>query len=50
MLPKLGGMPVEIMMVSISFKVQFFKLIHVFLFDFIMPVFLYPINKSPASL
>ena len=46
---KTGGAPAEIMMVSISFKVQFFKLIDVFLFDFIVPVLFYPINKGPAS-
>ena len=42
-------MPAEIMMVSKSFEIECFELIDVFTFDFIMSVFLYPINKSPAS-
>ena len=46
---KIGGMPAEIMMVSKSFEIEFIKLINVFIFDFIMSVFLYPINESPAS-
>ena len=46
---KTGGTPVDIMMVSISFKIKFFELIDVFGFDFIMSVFLYPINECPAS-
>ena len=43
-----GGMPADIMMVSKSFEIEFFELINMFTFDFIMPVFLYPINESPA--
>ena len=45
-----GVMPAEIMMVSISFKVQFFKLIIVFLFNFVMPVLFYFVYKGPASI
>ena len=44
-----GGMPVDIMMVSKSFEIEFFELIDVFVFDFIVSVFFYPINESPAS-
>ena len=44
-----GGMPVDIMMVSKSFEIEFFELFDVFVFDFIMSVFLYPINEGPAS-
>ena len=47
---KTGGAPAEIMMVSISFKLKFFELINVFLFDFIVPVLFYPFNKGPASI
>ena len=36
-------------MVSISFEIKFLKLIDVFGFDFIMSVFLYPIDECPAS-
>ena len=44
-----GGIPVDIMMVSKSFEIKFFKLFNVFVFDFVMSVFFYPINESPAS-
>ena len=44
-----GGMPVDIMMVSKSFEIEFFELIDVFVFDFITSVFFYPINECPAS-
>ena len=47
---KTGVAPAEIMMVSISFKVQFFKLIDVFLFNFVMPVLFYFVYKCPASI
>ena len=47
---KIVVMPVEIMMVSISFKVQFFELINVFLFNFVMPVLFYFVSKGPASI
>ena len=47
---KIVVMPVEIMMVSISFKVQFFKLINVFLFNFVMSVLFYFVYKGPASI
>ena len=43
-------MPAEIMMVSISIKVQFFKLIDVFLFNFVVPVLFYFVYKGPASI
>ena len=46
---KTGATAVDIMMVSISFEIKFFKLIDVFVFDFIVSVFLYPINECPAS-
>ena len=46
---KTGGMPVDIMMVSKSFEIEFFELIDVSVFDFVMSVFFYPINESPAS-
>ena len=46
---KTGGTPADIMMVSKSFEIEFFKLINVFIFDFIVSVFLYPINECPAS-
>ena len=45
-----GVIPAEIMMVSISFKVQFFELINVFLFNFVMPVLFYFVYKGPASI
>ena len=45
---KTDGMPADIMMVSKSFEIEFFELIDVFIFDFVMSVFLYPINKSPC--
>ena len=35
-----GGTPADIMMVSKSFEIEFFELIDVFIFDFIMSVFL----------
>ena len=44
-----GVTPAEIMMVSISFKVQFFELINVLLFNFVMPVLFYFVYKGPAS-
>ena len=44
-----SGMPVDIMMVSKSFEIEFFELIDVFVFYLIMSVFFYPINESPAS-
>ena len=47
---KTGVMPVEIMMVSISFKVQFLELINVLLFNFVMPVLFYFVYKGPASI
>ena len=45
-----GVMPAEVMMVSISFKVQFFKLINMLLFNFVMPVLFYFVYKGPASI
>ena len=36
-----GGMPVDIMMVSKSFEIEFFKLIDVSVFDFIVSLFFY---------
>ena len=47
---EIGGMPADIMRVSKSFEIEFFKLINVFVFNFVMSVFLYPINESPASI
>ena len=46
---KTGGTPVDIMMVSKSFEIEFSKLINVFVFYFIMSVLFYPINECPAS-
>ena len=46
---KTGVTPAEIMMVSISFKVQYFELIDVFLFNFFVPVLFYFVYKGPAS-
>ena len=46
---KTVGMPADIMIVSKSFEIEFFKLIDVFIFNFIMSVFLYSINEGYAS-
>ena len=45
-----GVVPAKIMMVSISFKEQFFELINVFPFNFVMPVLFYSVYKGPASI
>ena len=45
-----GGMPADIMMVSKSFEIEFFELIDVFIFNFVVSVFIYPINECPASI
>ena len=47
---KTGIVPVEIMMVSVSFKVQFLELINVLLFNFVVPVLFYFVYKGPASI
>ena len=46
---EIGGMPAEIMMVSKSFEIEFYKLVDVFVFDFFVSVFLYLVNEHPAS-
>ena len=39
------GTPYKIMMVSILFEIKMFKLIDLPGFDFVMPVFFYPIDE-----
>ena len=45
---KIARLPVEIMMVSISFVKESFKLIDVFISDFVVSVFLDFINEKSA--